>query len=453
MREPRIRAGWIFGARPPARRWISLGVLLLVGCSELPPPYQSADRYYFDNDPGKVIEVYAPAMMDTGKSGLIGVNKLLSAAMLEGAWQSAKAYAIRASTLVNIFLAGEPGERDALSLFGQEKDKPFKGEPYERLMVDYYLGIIRFMEQDYEGALAAFRSAMNNDRGTYLLPVDPEEAEKGGGNTKQYIYQDTYGILQFLAAKCYQLLGEPDEEKKSLARAQASHPALAQFFEEGLDAANNVLVLLEAGGAPVKIRTGPGGAILGYRRGIESSVTSISFDTHSLALALSEDLYHHTTHLGGREVDKLNKDKASKQEALRLAGFATRTAGFATLIAGVASGNRDAKIAGWALLLVGIGTGIWANVAIDPRADIRAWTFLPGQLFLAFGRVPPGPARTLRIDAHNPGDLSQVWTDVPVKTRTNLFWIRLLSGRKGGPWPPPPRTLEANRASLAEFTR
>ena len=111
MREPRIRARWRWGAKRPARCWISLGALLLLGCSEGPPPYQRADHYYFHNDPGKVIQAYSPAMTDTRKNALIGVDKLLSAAMLEGAWQSAKAYAMRASTLVNIFLAGEPGER------------------------------------------------------------------------------------------------------------------------------------------------------------------------------------------------------------------------------------------------------------------------------------------------------------------------------------------------------
>jgi len=451
VREPRIRAGWRgawtqLPATRPARCWISLGVLLLLGCRDGPLPYQSADRYYFYNDPDKVIQAYAPAMMDTGKNALIGVDKLLSAAMLQGAWQSAKGYAMRASTLVNIFLAGEPGEQDALSLFGQEKDKPFKGEPYERLMVDYYLGVIRFMEQDYEGALAAFRSAMNNDRGTFLLPVAPEEAKKGEGNTTRYIYQDTYGLLQFLAAKCYQLLGEPKEAKKSLARAQVSHPELAEFFADGLDADNNVLVIVEAGGAPVKIRTGPGGAILGYLPGLQNSVDGVSLGEHTLALALSEDLFYHATHLGGREVDKLNKDKASRQEALQLAGFATRTAGFATLLAGAASGNRNVEAAGWALILVGIGTGILADVIIDPRADIRAWTLLPGQIFLAFGSVPPGPDYTLRIDAHGPGDLSQVWTGVAVETEVNLYWTRLLPGRRGG-------AAEADRQSLAEFIR
>jgi tetratricopeptide (TPR) repeat protein len=452
MSTQRVRAGGRRATRP-APGWISLGLLFLLGCSDGPPPYQSADRYYFQNDPSKVIAAYAPAMTDTGKNALIGVNKLLSAAMLEGAWLNARAYAVRASTLVNIFLAGEPGERDALSVFGQEKDKPFKGEPYERLMVDYYLGVIRFMERDYEGALAAFRSAMNNDRGTFLLPVVPEEAKKGGGNTQRYIYQDTYGLLQFLAARCYQRLGEPEEAQKSLARAQASHPALAEFFEAGFDPDNNVLVLIEAGEAPVKIRTGPAGAILGYHPGVLNSVDDVSLGDHKLALALSEDLYYHATHLGGREVDKLNKDKAARQQALQLAGFAARTAGFATVLAGAASGNRNVEAAGWALILLGIGTGILTNVLIDPRADIRAWTLLPGQVFLAFGSVPPGPNYALRIAAHDPGDLSQVWTGVSVNTEANLYWIRLLPGRKGGPWPPMPPAEEADRQSLVKFIR
>jgi hypothetical protein len=66
-------------------------------------------------------------MDDPSPNAPLGVEKMLSAALLEHNWQDAESYAVRASTLVNIFVAGEPGERDALSLFGQEKDKPFKG--------------------------------------------------------------------------------------------------------------------------------------------------------------------------------------------------------------------------------------------------------------------------------------------------------------------------------------
>ena len=133
------------------------GVALLSGCAVA--MYQEADEDYYRNNPARVEASYQGAVEDDGKNALLGTEKLLSAAMLRQDWKEAERLAIRASTLVNIFVAGEGGERDALSLFGQEKDKPFKGEPHERAMVDFYLGVLRFRDQDYEGALSAFRSA------------------------------------------------------------------------------------------------------------------------------------------------------------------------------------------------------------------------------------------------------------------------------------------------------
>jgi len=408
----------------------------LAGCAEA-PAYKSADAFYFQNQPDLILESYAPAMDDRSINALIGVDKMLSAALLKGDWRAAEDYAVRASTLVNIFLAGEQGERDALSLFGQEKEKPFKGEPHERVMADYYLGVLRFMERDYEGALAAFRSAMNHDRGSFLLPVEKEKARRGADNVERYLYEDTYALLYFLAAKCFQLVAEPQEAEKHLARARATAPEIDWLWDEGLDAETNVLVLIEAGLAPAKMQTGPEGAILGYAPGGQDRVESVTFAGEKFSFALCEDLFHHATTVGGRQVDELNQAKARKQEALRAAGFATVTAGYATMIAGAASDNRNVQLAGLIVTLVGVGTMIFADAAIDPSADVRAWTLLPGQIYLAVGRAPPGGDHKLEVRAQGRGDVSQTWTGVPVDEGVNLYWLRLLPGRKGGEWPGP----------------
>lgn len=414
--------------------------------------YDEADDAYWANDPQSLLDAYREAVTDRGPNALIGVEKLLSAALLQNDWRNAESLAVRASTLVNIYTADEPGERDALGLFGQEKDKPFKGEPHERLMVDYYLGLLRYRRGDYEGALAAFRSAMQKDRGSYLIPVEKERARRGGDNAERFLYEDDSALLHFLAARCYVLLDEPEEARRSFERACEILPRMRPLFEEGLDPRNNVLVIVEGGSAPAKRQTGPGGAILAYARGEGSRLDRLALGSRELSFGQVEDLYEQATTVGGRQVDAINKTKAERQQILSTAGFATAATGYMIAVAGANSRNREMQAAGLIGLGVGIMTMIFADVAIDPGADLRAWGTLPGQVYLGIGRASPGPAFQLQIAASSGGgqDLSQAWNDVPVTEGSNLFWTRLLPGRRGGPWTPPPPARPEGAGNPAE---
>jgi len=200
-----------------------------------------------------------------------------------------------------------------------------------------------------------------------------------------------------------------------------------------MDPANNVLVYVESGRAPVKMKTGPRGEILGYRRGLDSTVQQIQIGDQSLSLAMGDDLLVQATTLGGRAVDELNRTKAKRQDALRAAGMIATTAG--TIIA-ASSRNRDARTAGWIVAGIGLATMLFANAAIDPSADIRNWSTLPDRLYLAVGKLDPGSYKaeiTARTTAG--GDASQHWTDVPISEGTNLLWFRVLDIPRGGVYP------------------
>lgn len=420
---------------------LASAALFAVSCRSA-PRYENADIWYFRNQPEKVEEAYAEALEDKGPDALVGVAKLLSCAITRSDWDQAYFLAERASTMVNIYVAGEPGERDALGLLGQEKDKPFKGEPHEQVMVDFYLGLLRYQRGDYEGALAAFRSAINKDRGTFLMPTEVEKAKKDSDNVNLFLFDDDWAILRFLAAKCYLLLGEAKEAEKQLAIAKQIAPKIADLLDEGMDPANNVLVVVEGGRAPFKRKTGPQGAILAYGRAPVSDVKSMEVAGSGLSFSLVDDLLYQATTIGGRQVDALNEEKANKQKALHTAGFATATAGYILAVAGSFAGSKETRrnlqAAGLIAVGVGIATMLFAEHAIDPSADIRAWTLLPGVLFLGVGRAPPGDNATLKVIATgSTGDESQTWTGVPVAEKNNLYWIRLLPGKRGGVWTVP----------------
>jgi tetratricopeptide (TPR) repeat protein len=421
------------------RTAILLAVLAALACLQgcAPSRYRDDDDEEPDRSPQDMSAVYREAVEDNSRDAVLHVDRMLSTALIRHDWQDAVSLATRASTLVNIFLAGTSGERDALSLFGREKDKPFKGEPHERAMVDYYLGVLRFREKDYEGALAAFRSAMQKDRGSFLMPVEHDRAKKRGDNVDRYLYDDDYAVLHILAAKCYQLLEEPDEAAKSLARAAEVAPRMKPLLDEVMDPATNVLVLVEAGGAPQKRLSGPQGSVLAYVPGPRTEVDDVSFGGGPISFGMLDDLYYQATTLGGREVDNLNRTKAERQEILHMAGFATAMAGTMIAIAAANSHNRNLEAAGWIGLAVGIGTMIFAAAAIDPSADLRAWGTLPAQIYLAAGRAEPGGKAGLSVRARG-ADGPQDWVDVPVDEGVNLYPVRLGPGLRGGAWTPPP---------------
>jgi len=96
-------------------------------------------------------------------------------------------------------------EKKAASLWGKEADKVFKGEPYERASL-YFLLALSFLERNNpDNALAALKTGLLSD----------SDAEENG-------YKSDFGLLQLLAAKCYDLRGEPELRDQMLAAAFTS---------------------------------------------------------------------------------------------------------------------------------------------------------------------------------------------------------------------------------------
>ena len=402
-----------------------------IGCRSS-EEYSDHDRYYYANQAERIDVAYAEAVDDTGPDALLGVAKLLSSAITQGDWVRAEELAILASTLCNIHVGYDEGERDALSLLGQEKAKPFKGEPHEQVMVDFYLGLLRYQKGDFEGALSAFRSAIYKDRGSYFLAMDPEK-EFGEENRQRYLYTDDYVLLRLLAAKCYHLLGEPEEAERNLGIAKRIAPEIAPLLDEAFYPENNVLVIIEGGRTPIKRKSGPQGSVLAYEHTWGPRLHAIEIDGGGLSFSLADDLYHQATTLGPRAVDELNEEKAATQSAIHAVGLYSTIAG--VILA--QSGNSDVQLAGLGVLAAGIAAMIFAS-AIAPSADTRSWSLLPRYLYLGVGGAHTTDNALLSIRASGPGGSeSQTWTDVPVREDANLYWIRLLPGKSGGVWPRP----------------
>ena len=136
-----------------------------------------------------------------------------------------------------------------------ENIKIWKGEPFERAMVNFYLGLIYYTRQDYNNARACFENALFKLR-DYGPGFDQGDA---------YREQETNFALGYLMlGKSYQRLGRNDDAAKAFQRAVELQSNLAPLADFSRNAQSNVLLVVDYGRGPNKEGTGPDKAIVGF---------------------------------------------------------------------------------------------------------------------------------------------------------------------------------------------
>lgn len=136
--------------------------------------------------------ILAPLAAEKTVNQPLYLYELSSVYLLGGKKEEAHRCMLEAHRSIEGFF-DEQSEKSAASLWGQESKKVFKGDPYERGTL-YMLLALSFMEQgNVDNALAALKTGMLAD-----------------SDTENQTYQADYALLQFLAAKCYDLRQEPE---------------------------------------------------------------------------------------------------------------------------------------------------------------------------------------------------------------------------------------------------
>jgi tetratricopeptide (TPR) repeat protein len=263
-------------------------------------------------------------------------------------------------------------------MFRNESDKPFIGEPYERVMANYYRGILYWRDGEPDNARAVFRSGQ-------LL--DSDTADK--------TYAGDYVLLDYLEGLATLKLG--GDGKDSLARArhnarQQHRPAPPDYNRDA-----NVIVFVEYGTGPRKYSGGEYGQYLKFFTE-QSKIRSARLEVAGRAVELPpyDDINYQATTRGGRVMDHVLGNKAVFKGT-------TDAVGDVALIGAMGAaqhGSRDADRAALGLAAVGLISKI-ASAATTPEADIRTWENLPQYLSFAALELPPGEhaARVEFIDA------------------------------------------------------
>jgi hypothetical protein len=177
--------------------------------------HASAGRAKFWN--GQYVEAaaeYASLIEDQTVDQPLYLCELSSIYLLDGRDEEAHQVLLKTHESIEGFF-DESSEKKAASLWGSESEKVFKGDPHERATLYALLSLSMLERGETDNALAALKTGM-------LADSDSENDS----------YKADYGLLQYLAAKCYQIRGEPELSAQMLEAAFTSFLAVEKISAE-----------------------------------------------------------------------------------------------------------------------------------------------------------------------------------------------------------------------------
>lgn len=346
-------------------------LLLLAGCQNMPV---SSPPIPITGDP--VADGNAQLAAAPVKDRALWEYRIGASALRRGQFDEAKA---KFDDALGVAAAnyGQVNSEAAKSrrMFRNESDKPFIGEPYERVMANYYRGILYWRDGEPDNARAVFRSGQ-------LLDSD----------TQDKTYAGDYVLLDYLEGLASVKLGGDGADALKRARANASqqHRATPPAY----DSRANVMLFVEYGHGPRKYAGGEYGEYLKFFTE-QSRIRSarLEVDGRMVALPPYDDINFQATTRGGRLMDHVLGNKAVFKQT-------TDTVGDVALMGSMAAANhggRDSEKVALGLAAVGLFSKI-ASAATTPQADIRTWDNLPQYLSFAALRLSPGEhAATLQF--------------------------------------------------------
>ncbi len=171
--------------------------------------------------------------------------------------------------------------------------------------------------------------------------------------------------------------------------ATADGPAFAEAMDALLATPPNLVLVIERGQAPRKVRSGDYGELLTILPNRRAAIPpGVTLDGQGIEALFLDDLYYQATTRGGRRVDAFLRGKAVYKDASLISGYV------ALRVAEIAHYTDNDELAAVAGILGAVLTV--SSLVTNPAADIRQWEHAPGGWFLVAGTVPPG-AHEVRV--------------------------------------------------------
>jgi tetratricopeptide (TPR) repeat protein len=383
-----------------------------------------------------------PLAERTDEDFVLNNARLGSVALTDYSLNEAEAAFLKAYEVMNS-VGVNNGGRTLGAVLVSEDIKVWKGEPFDRAMVNYYLGLIYYIRHDYENARAAFENALFKLR-DYGASKDEKETDK------YRAVESGFTLAYLMLAKSWQHLGREDMALANFNRVAQLRPDLAALADPKRNAESNFLLVLDYGYGPRKV-TDFDGSIVGFGPKPQEAgpipmplvyVDGRVWPTNDVArptvdtLALAQDRVW-------QSIDTIRTVKSAIGTGLIAAGAFEGIRGAYEH----GSSQRRDLIAGAALA----GAGLLLKAT--SQADTRTWELLPRATFVVPLRLEPG-MHDVRVQFA--GGISQTWRDVVVPSGPGeelTFYKRMLPWHEGPfKWPPPTAPYVSAAAAVAPQT-
>jgi tetratricopeptide (TPR) repeat protein len=368
--------------RRPALLASAILSLSLVGCATGPKTYDrssltAAQEQVIASKPTVVQQDYRNLYEEGRRNKVLNLMEIGLKAYRAGHLDEARAALDRARVSIESIYADDDAARKARSVWYEEAEKDFKGEPYERSMVYLYLGLIFLEQGDYGNARASFISGLLQDAFA--------EEEQNSADFAALIYLAGWAALRMDSNK----LAEEHFQELMAFRPDAPIPADD----------HNALLIVETGQSPRKLGDGVGHYQLVYRRGKDFPDVGAQWQAGETweTVYPMEDIYFQASTRGGRAIDRIVEGQVQYKTTTRDIGTNLSSVSQNSLLAGASASAGGVLGAGFAAISLVSVAAQGMSAAANVRADIRYWEALPDTLHIIPLRAEPGQQVTVRF--------------------------------------------------------
>ncbi len=311
------------------------------------------------------------------------------------------------------------GGRSLGATLVDEKIKIWKGEPFERAMANFYLGLTYYMRQDYNNARGAFENALFKLRD---YGADTKHADKYAEVESNF----TLGLI--MLGKCWQHLGREDLAKANFDQAIKARPQLAALADYDWNSKSNLLLVIDFGYGPRKV-TDDDGSIVGFgpTPGQAGRMDQPVIALNGQQLALGG--------LPQPPVDLLQLAQQRQWQSIDTIRVVKSTLGTGLIVGGAIGGAQARRPEGAAIGLGVMAAGLLLKAS--SQADVRQWEMLPRTVYILPLQVQPGTYDLNIIFPRVPG-LRQNWRNITVPATGEATYYFHPQPDTVGPftWPP-----------------
>ncbi len=407
-------------------------LLLLTGCQQNKTAKEGgrAVEDYFNGDFPRAIQKLEPLSRKTDENYVLNNLRLGSASLTAYELDEAEAAFLRAWEVIN---AGgvNSGGRAVAAVWIDEKLKIWKGEPYERAMASFYLGLTYMMRNDYDNARAAFENALFKLRDY----ADDKDENENGGYAEQ---ESTFVLAHLMLGRCHLKLGREDLAQQAFDDARRLNPRLSQLADARLHAESNVLLVVDFGYGPKKV-TDYDGAIVGF------APTPQTAGRLPAPRVIVNHFEYRVDGIGEPTIDTVAMAQDRRWQSIDTIRTVKTTVGTGLIAAGAGYGAYKGLKGDFEMQDAAIVAGLIATGALlkaGSKADVRQWEMTPRTVYVLPLKLSPG-RHDITVSFPDAGGLQQSWRGLVVPDQGDATYYYRMNRWWPGPfdWPPAPVQL------------